>query len=270
MPNPAREGHIRPATILAMLGLVLALLALSWPTTGRTQARTGQASEAFWDAIRLDEVKKLQTEMLRGSSANALHPEYGPAIVMAARERSPKCLAYLARLSGTRLDAANSRGETALMLVALQGELDSVRLLVERGASVNRPGWTPLHYAAAGGHVPVMNFLIEEHAYLDAESPNRTTPLMMTARQKHTNAMRMLVEAGADPGLRNEAGYTAADYMDAHGEQGEAQWLREQAADFRHRYGTVEKPRPANASVPASIPPPPAEPTPPRLPGMRD
>lgn len=239
-----------------LFACALAVLVLQGLLPGHSLAQQGgrQAPEAFWSAIRLDEVKKLETEMLRGASANASHPEHGPAIVMAARERSPGSLAYLARLAGTRLDAANVNGETALMLVALQGDLDSVRLLVERGAAVNRPGWTPLHYAAAGGHLPVIGFLIDAHAYIDAESPNRTTPLMMAARQKHTSAMRMLIEAGADPGLRNEAGYAAADYMDAHGEKAEAQWLRERAAEFRNRYGTVAAPRPASA-VPQDVAP---------------
>src|SRR5690606_36397380 len=154
-------------------------------------------------------------------------------------------------------DATNARDETALMLVALQGDLESVKLLVKRGAEVNRPGWTPLHYAAAGGHVPVIAFLLDENAYIDAQSPNRTTPLMMAARQKHTNAVRVLVEAGADPTQRNEAGYGAAEYMEAHGEKAEAQWLRERAAEFEKRYGTIDKPRPARpgAAPPAATPP---------------
>lgn len=256
-----RRRRLRGAagTALALLLAVACLggLALA-PEAARAQStRASAAPQDFWDAIRLDDVKAMQTEMLRGASANARHPEHGPAIVVAARERSPKALAYLAQLSGTRIDATNARDETALMLVALQGDLESVKLLVKRGAEVNRPGWTPLHYAAAGGHVPVIAFLLDENAYIDAQSPNRTTPLMMAARQKHTNAVRVLIEAGADPTQRNEAGYGAAEYMEAHGEKAEAQWLRERAAEFEKRYGTIDKPRPArpDAAPPAATPP---------------
>ena len=244
-PRGALRGSV-PALLLAAAclgGLPFA------PETARAQStRSASASQAFWEAIRLDDVKAMQTEMLRGASANAKHPEHGPAIVVAARERSPKALAYLAQLSGTRVDATNANDETALMLVALQGDLESVRVLAARGAEINRPGWTPLHYAAVGGHVPVIAFLLEAHAYIDAQSPNGTTPLMMAARQKHTNAVRALVEAGADPTARNEAGYGAAEYMESHGEKAEAQWLRERAAEFERRYGTVDKPRPVQAA----------------------
>lgn len=204
-------------------------------------ARSETAAEPFWEALRLDDVKGLQTQMLRGAGANAVHPEFGPAIVFAARERSPKALAYLARLPGTRVDATNASNETALMLVALQGDLDSARVLVERGAQVNRPGWAPLHYAAAAGHLQTIEFLLEQSAYIDAESPNRTTPLMMAARHKHTNAVQLLVDAGADPTLRNEAGYTAADYLAAHGEHAEAGRLREHAAEFARKYRAPAK-----------------------------
>lgn len=251
------RGTVGAALALSLSVACLGGLTLAPGPAQAQSARASSASQGFWDAIRLDDVKAMQSEMLRGASANARHPEHGPAIVVAARERSPKALAYLAQLSGTRIDATNSRDETALMLVALHGDLQSAKVLVERGAEVNRPGWTPLHYAAAGGHVPLIAFLLDESAYIDAQSPNRTTPLMMAARQKHTNAVRVLVEAGADPTQRNEAGYGAAEYMEAHGERAEAQWLRERAAEFEKRYGTVDKPRPARpgGAPPAATPP---------------
>ncbi len=210
--------------------------------------RAPRASEGFWEAIRLDDVRAMQTELLRGSDVNARHPEFGPAITVAARERSAKALAYLAGLTGTAIDAPNANGETALMLVCLNGELESAKLLVGRGAEINRPGWTPLHYAASGGHLPVIQYLLDNNAYIDAQSPNGTTPLMMAARQKQTSAAHLLVEAGADPTQHNEAGLSAADYMERQGEIAEAQWLREQAGAFLRRYGTVERPRRADGS----------------------
>jgi ankyrin repeat protein len=290
-----RGRRLVPTLLLALLpALVVFVSVVAPPLVQAQNTRVSQASQGFWDAIRLDDVKAMQTQMLRGASANAMHPEHGPAIVYAARERSPKALGYLAQLSGTRLDAVNARDETALMLVALHGDLDSAKLLITRGAEVNRPGWTPLHYAASGGHVPVIDALLEAHAFIDAQSPNGTTPLMMAARHKHTNAVRMLVESGADPTLRNEAGIGPAEYMEGHGERAEAAWLREQAQAFRRRYGTVDAPKPAAVPAPRTADKPvqaverpvgqsvratdapapsadrPAETHPVRLPGMRD
>jgi uncharacterized protein len=110
------------------------------------------------------------------------------------------------------LEHENQLGETALMLAALGGQEPLVRQLIALGAQVNREGWTPLHYAATSGHVGSLEALLEHHAYVDAESPNRTTPLMMAARFNHTAAAKRLLAAGADPTISNDAGFKARDY----------------------------------------------------------
>lgn len=223
--------------------LALSLCAGALAQTPRPAPSQARVPAEFWDAVRHDEVDRVQTLLLRGVDTNAIDAEHGPAVAVAARERSWKTLKLLAELSGTRVDAPNRLGETALMLAALHGELDSVRMLVRRGAEVNRAGWTPLHYAATNGHLEVVRYLLEQHAYIDAQSPNRTTPLMMAARHKHPDVVRLLVEAGADPTPRNQAGIDAAGYLQRHGETEMAAWLRQRATDYARRYGTLERPR---------------------------
>lgn len=205
------------------------------------------AGDEFWEAVARDDTERVQTLLLRGADTNAVHPQFGPAIVAAARERAWNVVRELAGIAGTRIDAPNARGETAAMLAALHGNLEIVRLLVEKGAEVNRPGWTPLHYAAVSGNVDLLRYLIDQSAYIDAQSPNRTTPLMMAARQDRIDAVRLLVEAGADPTPRNDAGRDAADYLAANDKPDEARWLRERAAEFARRYGTSDRPRSAES-----------------------
>jgi len=60
--------------------------------------------------------------------------------------------------------------------------------------------------------VDVVRLLLEHHAYIDAESPNKTTPLMMAARYGLPQVVSLLLEEGADPTLRNEQGLTALDF----------------------------------------------------------
>lgn len=233
-------NRLRPLQCgLLALSLCLGVLV---PTPGAAQAQARVPAE-FWDALRRDDTGRVQTLLLRGVDTNATHPEHGPAIMVAAREHAWKTVKLLAAIPGTELDAPNRLGETALMLAALEGNLDSVRILVERGAEVNRPGWTPLHYAASSGHLDVVRYLLDQHAYIDAQSPNRTTPLMMAARHEHADTVRSLIEAGADPSARNEAGIDAAGYAQSRGDSDLAGWLRERAADYVRRYGTLERPR---------------------------
>ena len=58
---------------------------------------------------------------------------------------------------------------------------------------------TPLHYAAAGGHVVMCRFLICEHLVeVDPRDVTMTTPLHMAASYGHTHVCELLVEHSAD------------------------------------------------------------------------
>jgi ankyrin repeat protein len=104
-----------------------------------------------------------------------------------------------------------------LMIAALRGHTELVRKLIARDADVNKTGWTPLHYAATSGHLQIMALLLEHHAYIDAESPNKTTPLMMAAYYATPEAVKLLLDEGADASLRNELGLTALDFAQKGG-----------------------------------------------------
>ena len=58
----------------------------------------------------------------------------------------------------------------------------------------------------------MMRLLIESSAYIDAESPNGTTPLMMAAYYGTPQAVKLLLEEGADPLLKNKLGLSAMDF----------------------------------------------------------
>ena len=111
-----------------------------------------------------------------------------------------------------KVEVRNAADESPLMLAALKGELQLCQLMIQKGGDVNKPGWTPLHYAATHGHLAVLNLLLEENAYIDAASPNNTTPLMMAAQYGTPAAVKLLLEAGADPMLKNDLGLSAIDF----------------------------------------------------------
>jgi ankyrin repeat protein len=68
-----------------------------------------------------------------------------------------------------------------------------------------RPGWTALHYAAASGDLDIMKLLLERHADIDAASPTGTTPLMLAAREGQEDAVKLLLDEGADARLKDRA-----------------------------------------------------------------
>ncbi len=171
-------------------------------------------SYAEWfDAIHLDDANRCRQLLQRGFDPNTIEPErFDTALILAVRKKSWKVFSLLLDATGIELNARSRNGDTALMIAAFNGETAAALRLVEKGAEINRPGWTALHYAAASGSLSIVRHLLEHSAYIDAESPNKTTPLMMAARAGHEKVVLMLLEEGADVLLKNELGLDAVDF----------------------------------------------------------
>lgn len=178
--------------------------------------------EDFFGALERDDAHSIQSILNRGFDPNSVDPQGQYALVWAMRQSSWKVAQVLIAHPITLVDVRTDSDESPLMLAALKGQMEICRQLIERDASVNKPGWTPLHYAATGGHAALVQLLLDHSAYIDAESPNGSTPLMMAARYGSDDAVQTLLEGGADPSIQNEQGLTALDFAVAAHRQGAA------------------------------------------------
>ena len=168
--------------------------------------------EDFFNAIRQDNAQKVSELLARGFDANTIDPKGRTGLHLALQEPSPKAAQVLIDWPKTDLNKLNAQGESILMLTALKGQRESAEMLIKKGADVNKTGWTPLHYAASGGHAALIGLLLESSAYIDAESPNGSTPLMMAAMYGSEASVKILLQEGADPKLKNQQGLTALDF----------------------------------------------------------
>jgi ankyrin repeat protein len=168
--------------------------------------------EDFFRAVRADNASGVTSLLNRGFDPNTRDEKGQTGLLLALREPSPRVIDVLLASNKTDIDARNANDESPLMLASLRGQEDVVRKLIARDAAVNKPGWTPLHYAATNGHIAIMKLLLENHAFIDATSPNETTPLMMAAMYGSSQGVELLLAEGADPLQKNQQGMTAADF----------------------------------------------------------
>jgi ankyrin repeat protein len=178
------------------------------------QAPNEKQVSSFFRAVQMDDASTVRKMVGTIVNANELNPLGGePALVLAIREGSTAVVQDLLAHPGTDLERKAVNGNTALMMAAFKRDGDTVRALLDKGAKVNQPGWTALHYAAASGDAAIAQLLIERGAKLDALSPRPSgavTPLMMAAREGQDGIVRLLLAKGANAGLKNTEGFTAA------------------------------------------------------------
>jgi ankyrin repeat protein len=166
----------------------------------------------FFRAVNVDNAGGVKQALDRGMDPNARSEQGQHALYLAIRDESPKVVALLLSWPGVDLDAANSAGETPLMMAALKGDLPVMNELLAKGVPAHRTGWSPLHYAATGPSTDAVRLLLERGAPVDAESANRSTPLMMAARYGAEPSVELLVQRGADMSRRNDRQLDAWDF----------------------------------------------------------
>ena len=116
-------------------------------------------------------------------------------LVAAGKGESRAVAAWLDEGGGVDARCAKQGARTLLMAAAAGGQEAMVRMLLQRGASVNLQdsfGCTALMAAAANGHTTTVQTLLDARADASLQSMNGSTALMAAERFSHSAVAQLL------------------------------------------------------------------------------
>jgi quinoprotein dehydrogenase-associated probable ABC transporter substrate-binding protein len=166
-----------------------------------------------------------------GADVNVGEPT--PLVAAVMRDHVPSVKVLLEH--GADVEKSGQDGFKPLPLAIAEDKYESAKTLMEAGAKVNEPsgddGLTPLMIAAGqtspaegamflpGSTRPtdIARGLLDRGADVNAQSKSGATALMIAAAHNNPPMIGMLIEAGADPTVKNSLGQTAADVAERNG-----------------------------------------------------
>ena len=156
----------------------------------------------------------MQNPVLIHARENGLSP-----ILVAAYHHKPEIASFL----------ADKTVAITIFEAAATGKINNViRLLARDPNLVNayaEDGFSPLGLASYFGHFDVAEYLVRAGASINAVSHNglRAAPIQSAAAGGHRRIVKMLVEHGADPNIREQGGHTP---LHAAAENGDEEMIR--------------------------------------------
>ncbi|MBN1974628.1 MAG: ankyrin repeat domain-containing protein [Sedimentisphaerales bacterium] len=137
------------------------------------------------------------------------HKEYAPPLFWAVRYNRPD-IAKLLIDNGADINAQNTNGQTVLFNSA---RVEITRFLLENGANpgiIDKKGNAPLHPTGSKNmHIEAIRTIIDFNEFPNFPQPES---VIQEAVNEQLGVVKLLIEYGANPNLKNNAGKTALDF----------------------------------------------------------
>jgi ankyrin repeat protein len=162
----------------------------------------------------MDVVKELVN---RGAKVNTHMKDKATPLFIAAQNGHYKVLVFLLA-QGANIDASRTDGATPLWIAAQMGHDHIVAQLLKAGARVDSArydGATAIFKASHKGHSAVVGELLRYKPSLGLLL-NGESALHAAALSGSLPVCKQLIAAGADPNLKNQEGFTAAEVAQRH------------------------------------------------------
>eukprot|EP00051_Salpingoeca_urceolata_P027394 m.481310 g.481310 ORF g.481310 m.481310 type:complete len:763 (+) comp22128_c0_seq1:441-2729(+) len=145
-------------------------------------------------------------------------------------------------LTSQALHEHDSEGRTPLLLACLHGQLQIVQLLTSCDPTVLKQndfdpqrGGSAIHYAAWGGHLDIIDWLLQQGCGLGEVDLVGNTPLLYAVYGGHTDVVKALLSRGRSLHEVNNKGHTAIIQASCGGHQKLVEWLLDHGASLNER-----------------------------------
>jgi ankyrin repeat protein len=159
------------------------------------------------------------TELVRAGTDLAIRSATGmTAMLIAVSNNYVDIAQHIADHGGNVNDALPQTKITALMMAAQKGHIETVDLLIAKGANVNAESKTKesaLLFAVVNSNtvasMKIIASLVAARAHIDHANKQGLTALMLATSRKYIDTVQYLLNVGASVNQKNEFGMNAMD-----------------------------------------------------------
>lgn len=147
-----------------------------------------------------------------GANANAVSADSSP-VHEAVRKNNIPILTQILD-GGGKVNSTTPDGKTPLHIAVQSNQVDMIQFLLSRGAdpkAKTAQNVSCLHFAAAEGDRLLIDKFISLGNHVNEANANGKTPLHVAAEKNHLDAIKALLNAGADAKLKDSWGRVAAE-----------------------------------------------------------
>ena len=236
--TPPQQPAATPLYYAVLCGFhhLIEHLIASYP--GDVDARGGYYGSPLLAAFTKKDINVALSLLQQGANVNILDESNRSPLHRAAEGGLIDIADLLLKHDATDVDLPDFSGNSALSIASYNGQMEIVRLLLQRGADVNLrngSGTSSFHQAAKNGHLDIARYLLECGADIDSCDKDGQTPLHSASQQGHIEIAELLIQHGTDVGSCDNNGWTPLHRASSRGHAAMAELLIRRGADLGSR-----------------------------------